>query len=850
LGLILAVTNLFVKNFSQFQGLDLRSSDLIREPQFCSGMNNGDYNSTNAIVKRKGYQYKTESAGGFGMGVYKDINTTTGAVTETIVSVDDSLHTLTSDSISVTYSGSGTALLDIAVDTSTNKFVLTITEDTTVVLSQNLGLGLDESAATTVATVVSAIDALADYAATGGTVTTGSGAFFDLQRSVSLSATATAINYTVWTAANESSSNPLATSLSNKNLADFENYSFANLNNTLYVGSKYDDLMKYDGQTFYRAGLPAGGDTTYTRGTAGTALTTAEDAAGSTFAQNEAYYYKYLYKQVDNKGNIIEGAMSPVSVQETIAAATADIDVTVHHLTSSSKFNTNCAIVNGAQSSTTTLTVDSGHTFNSGDTAYFYDTVSSSYVTRVITSTTATTIVWAAATSVTVVDNAVISNNLRIGIYRTVDAGSSTGTFKLVAEIPNDSISVTPAVYVDQITDANLGAEFITPIKSPDLPPKGGYLTTFRNLLFIGGEPTNVNTVYYSDVDSPEYFPAASNSFIVDAFAGTKVTGLGALDTAVVVFKDKSVQAVTGDIADDSFRVDELSYGGIGCVSNASIQQILGSLFFLSDKGIFSVNLENRVSEIGRRISPEFTKFDVNFTFKKAISANWVDKDKYILFIPEEGVDGSSNKYATTDSKVYSYDYARDAWLKWDNINAQGGFAFVDNRLYFQSRRLDSDSSAVEFQSAIFNDYGNLNDYTDHQLALDFEYKTHWESLGDPAIYKKFLRLKVFALSSDVLDGEASLYTLTIDTEFNYITPAAIASFTMDFSGGSSGYGNGEWGNAPYGDAAISELKGKLKSLKSRAIRLVFKNEVQKEDILISGYELEAAAAFRPHMKE
>lgn len=846
----MASNNTTIKNFTNFKGIDKRSSDLVRTSEFATDMDNAAFNKPGAIVKRKGFQYKAGSTGGFGMGVYKDVNTSTGAVTETVVTIDDSLYTLASDSFNVTYSGSGTALLSIKVDEDNDRLHLTIIEDTVSILDQNLKLGVDEASATTVATVISAIDALTDYAASGGTDTSGSAAFIDLVRDQELSTTAYAVNYKMWTAANESSSNPLATSLASKNDADFENYSLTNLNNVLYVNSGYDYTHKYDGQTFYRAGMPAGGDADGS-GDVGVAPTVADAGSGSTFTTGDDYFYMFLYKQVDNKGNIVEGVISPYSSKLT-KAASDDNAVTVTNIASSSGFNTNCAIVNGAQNAVTTITVDSGHTLNSGDTAYFYDGGTSAYVTRTITSTTATTIVFAGA--VDVADNAVISNNLRIAIYRTVEIGSATDasiqTYSLVAEIPNDSIGTSTQVYTDQTTDANLGAEFVAPIKAHGLPPKGRYSTVFRNQLFISGDPENVNTVYYSDIDSPEYFPAGDNSFLVDAFEGNKIRGIASLDTAIVVFKERSIQAITGDIASDQFRVDEISYGGIGCVAHHSIQKISGSLFFLSEKGVFAVNLKEGVAAVGDRIESEFTSPSVTFNFQKATSINWIDDEKYILFMPNETEDGSSNKYADSTSKSYVYDYMRGAWLKWSNINAQGGFAYTGSTLYFHARRLDSNSSATEFPLQVFNNYGNLLDYNDHQSGIDFSYETNWETLGDPQILKKFLRLKIFALPSDVQEGEAPLYTLTIDQEINFVTPASIASFTMDFSGGSDGYGNGAWGTAPYGDSPIPELKGKLKSSKTRALKLKFSNSTQSEDVLISGFELEATTPYKMAFKE
>lgn len=847
----MAAPRITVKSFSQFMGLDLRTSNLLLDSRFSTGMDNARYNDSGAITKRKGWQYKTDSKGGCALGKYEDTNTTTGAITETVVTVDQNLYTLSSDSFNVTYSGSGTATLSIKVNSSTNKFHLLITEDTTTILDQDLGLGLDEAAATTVATVISAIDALTDFAASGGTDTSVSAAFLDLKNEVQLTTTATAVTYKTWSQANTPTSNPLSTSYGNRNGDDFENYNLINMNNILYVSTPYDNLHKYDGQTFYRAGLPAGGDADGS-GDAGTAPTAADAGSGSTFTTGDNYYYFYLYKQVDNKGNIIEGIPSPYSSLLT-KAASDDNNVTVTNLSSSSGFNTGCAIVDGAQNGVTTITVDSGHTLNSGDTAYFYDGATGAYVTRVLTSTTSTSITFSG--SVNVADNAVISNNLRIAIYRTaeVDTGAITAaslaTYSLVAEIPNDSIGSSTQTYTDQITDANLGVEFVAPIKSHGLPPKAKYATKFRSQLFLAGDPTNVNTVYYSDIDSPEYFPAGDNSALVDAFDGAKIRGISALDTAVIVFKDRSIQSITGDIALDSFRVDEISYGGIGCVSHSSIKKVSGSLMFLSNKGVYAVSLQG-VTPIGDRIETEFTKYDVAYNFEKAEAVNWSSNEQYILFMPVEAQDGASADYASSSSRCYVYDYSRDAWLKWSNVNAQGGFVELDDgTLYFHARRLDSDSSAVEHPLAIFNNYGNKNDYTDHQAATSFEYETNWESLGEPQLLKKFLRLKVFALPTDVLDGDPSLYTLSVKQEINFNSPAPIAEFDMDFSGSSTGWGS-SWGTSPWGDSPLGELKGKLKSSKARSLKLVFSNSTLNEDVLISGYEVEIAPSYRKGFKE
>lgn len=840
----MSAPNTILKNFAQFKGVDLKSSDLSRPSEYASDMLNAEYNNTNAINKRKGFQYLTTSIGGFGLDIYKDTNLTTGAVTETVVTVDDSLYKLVDDSFNITYSGSGNPLLNISLDVDAGTFKLIITEDTVEILNQDLGIGLDETSATPISTVVSAIDALADYAATSPTLGTGSGAFLELHYDTILSSTATSISFKRWSIVNESKANPLATSLGQRNTSDFENYSFANLNNVLYVASGYDDMMKYDGQTFYRAGMPAGGDTDGS-GDVGLPATTSEPGTGATFHTGETYYYKYLYKQVDNKGNIVEGILSPISTLETIAAANTNISVVVRNILATSGFNTNCAVINGNQSTTSTITVDSGHTMLAGDTAYFYDTAANLYVTRTVSSVTATTLVLAGAV-VSVTDNYIISNNLRIGIYRTINGGSSV--FSLVAEIPNDSIGTATQTYTDATPDASLGSEYVVPIKSHGLPGKSRYLTTFRNILIQAGIPTSVNEVRWSDIDSPEYFPAESNTQLVDAYPGAKIMGIGSLDTSFIVFKDISIQSFVGDVGDATFRVDEIASGGIGCVAHHSIQKIGGSLFFLSNTGVYSVDLKSGVSKIGELIAPEFTTFGVEFNFQKATSINWINKYKYVLYMPVEATDGSSNKYTTSDSKIYVFDYNHGAWLIWDSINAQGGFAYTNDTMYFHSRRLDGDSLTTKFPLAVFNNYGNRNDFSDHVDEISFEYTTHWETMGEPSVFKKFLRLKVYALLSDVFDGVSPLYTLTVETEHDFNAPTVVGPFDMDFTGGTDGWG-GAWGTSPYGDSTPPMLKGKLKVIKSRAMRFIFKNSVALENVLISGYEIEAVLPYKPMMK-
>jgi hypothetical protein len=753
--------SLTIKSFSTFLGLDLASSDLIRQPQYSSGAQNTDNSKTGALSKRLGYQYITPSTGGLGMGVYNNIDVVTGAVTEQLINVDSNLYTLVDDAFTVVYAGTNTSLLTIKADPTSGNFTLTLVENATTVLTQNLKFGINESSHTAISAVITAINSIAGYTATSGALSTQSAAFIYLQNQVVLSTTPYAVKYRRWSLANYSKVDLLSGLKAARDNSDFENASFASMNGNLYISSGYDGLFKYDGQTFYKAGLPQ----------PASVPVAVDSATGTSHPSGNTFYYFYTYQQTDAKGNLIESVPSGYSTLHTMAA-TKDVNVTVADILDTTGFNTHAASVNGAQSSVTTITVTTGHTLAVGDQAYFYDSISAAYITRTVTARAATTVTVSGA-AVTVATGIIISNGLVINLYRTANApvNALTALYSLVKTVPNNPFSSTQVI-LDDVSDANLGFNYVAPQVAHGLPPIGRYLTTFKNQLFISGVSTDVNNVFYSGLNSPEYFPPGGNAFLVDAFQGSKVRGLGSLHTAVIVFKDVSIQAVTGDIGADNFAVNEISYGGIGCMAHASIQKLNGALYFLSRTGIYTVDITNGVVPKGKKIQSEFTKASVAFNLQKAVAGSWLRENKYLLFMPVEGTDGSGHKYADkTTSYVYVHDYKWDAWHKWTNINAQGGFAYSDtmNLMYFTSRRLDTQSLTTTFESAIFNTYGNRNDYSDHNEAINWSYAINWIDLGDPAVYKKFLRCRFFTLPSDVLSGDASLYSMTVQQEIDYM---------------------------------------------------------------------------------
>lgn len=834
--------NILIKRFKQHYGLDLKSNDLTRDERFASAMRNAQYKRSGAIEKRKGFQGASVSQGGHGLFEYNRISPSTGLETPELLAASDTLYKSLQSVLTVTYVGADpTALISIYFDTATSQYRCQILEGAAVVLDSALGIGFDEASPVTIDTLRAAIDALANFTATLTGATTTPAAFVEtvLNHDLTIDPLAAVARY--WSGVNKTVSAPFAGSETNKNAVDFENITSVQVQNVLYLANGYDYTQKYDGQTLYRAGLP---DVV--------SLTTALGGAGAVTGTN--YFHKAQYIQIDAVGNVVEGnvlqnatALNPVA---------QSINVTVANIQAASGFNTNCAVVVGAQVAVNTITVDDGsggsHTIKSGDTAYFFDAVSAAYVERLVTAVAATTITIAGA-AVTVADNAVISNNLRIALYRNETSGGSPTVFFLVAEVPNNSFAATQ-VHNDNLADASLGAQLIDPLTDRSAPPSGRYISAFRNQLVLAGNEDAPNTVFYSDVESPEYFPAGVTAFDVNSPSGDMITGIGANNEVFAVFQRKSIHVVSGDIAANNIRVDQVTHD-LGCAAHATIKDIRGALFFMSDVGPrrmvggqVPIALGESVdSPVSSRVDPAFEQFvqtdDERFVLKRATAAHDRAGEKYILYIPAESVE-SGDKYANAQySRVYAYDYSRDAWLEWTALNMSGGAAFLGEDFFWVERRYSAFATAVTHVAYRRHSLDDAWAYQDNADAIDFSYSSQWEALGEPSVLKQFKQIRVFSLE-DLRNNELML---TVKTELNYVHDVTHSEFDLEFSGG--GYGISEYGDAAYGDPAESAKKYKLLNGRTRSLRVIFENDREQENVLITGWELECVAPFKPGFK-
>ena len=849
----MGVSHIILRNSENFKGIDKRSSDLQRTMEYATDVKNAAFRVSGAINKRKGYHSSTLGSPlvdepSYGTFSYR-VADTDGRVTEKVLLITNKLYEVKECYVQITNNRTSVNINpgedeDILVANYLNKingqFVFKISN-----LSNNINY-YEENLSTGKLTADINLETLinninnepnlnlnaAAFYVDGGAVTATDlqntpAAFIDIASETVISASNSVnINFRVLesketdngdvTIPNETNIFPAFLSSNTYAQSDLvENISAVQLNNVMYFSNGQDPVMKYDGTNVYRAGLPGlvetvipgswayeiGVDQTFGNTSGNIVINRTVSAGTPVFHANDVYFYKFVIEYTDAQGNLVQSQPSD-PIKYTVNTDSDSIDITWNPV---------------------------------------------------------------------IFDKLNKNSNLKVQIYKTVEGTTTNepdkfGLYYLVDTVTWDSQPDTNSStnYYDTsvyITGATENLEFLRdPVKRRDPPPKGRYLTTFQNCLVISGQNENVNNLQYShpgggttgEIGS-EYFPDDDNGTIVESSFGDRITGIAALRDLLYIFHRNSIHVLGGDITAAQgapYSVELLTKeGGIGCTSFASIVEFRSQLLFLSESGMYSIDSSNALSEISELIKPFFQ--DIDLVKQRAISFNWTDQNLIIIHIPKESTSTGGDSILTSNdnSIILAYDTYKNAWLKWDGLNFSGGIVFANNSVFFTSREISS-AGYASYSISKFSNTGTTYDYSDHESPINFEYETNWESLKDPTVPKKFLRVKLYAMDTDN-SFESPGFDLDVAVQkdfFNY----DIGIIPFDFGGGRDeiGWGFDPWGNHAWGGPPNQFFKSKLPSGKSRCLKLRFSNNNLLENVLITNYELEIAAPFAQEIKE
>jgi hypothetical protein len=211
--------------------------------------------------------------------------------------------------------------------------------------------------------------------------------------------------------------------------------------------------------------------------------------------------------------------------------------------------------------------------------------------------------------------------------------------------------------------------------------PKGRYVSFFKNRLWMAGIEDEPFTVRWSAGGVyRRVWPSLSFEPIIED-DNSPITGMVPLGEQMIVFKQDSIWAMvnvgenprTGVQHYDPVRI----VAGVGCVSHASIQQVRGSLIFLSEDGVYAFDGTPNIQKISDNI--ENTVASIVPTRRGfATSINWKTHSCYLLSVATAG--------SYDNNKTLVFDYKNNAWWIWD-IPASLWFKDEDQldleRIYF-----------------------------------------------------------------------------------------------------------------------------------------------------------------------
>jgi hypothetical protein len=488
------------------------------------------------------------------------------------------------------------------------------------------------------------------------------------------------------------------------------------------------------------------------------------------------------------------------------------------------------AIVNGAQTNVNTILTDAAGTILANDIVVFVDTAGRTQ-RRLVTAIPGASIVIdgppvnvgdrvliASETKrtasinlqrmgvtgitphgITLGASAPISNNLRINIYRT-EKGMSfglNGDLYLVAAIPNDGLSGGNQTGTDDLTDAELGRTFADPVETPNPPPISKYVKAFGNQLFYaGGEidnPEHSDLVFFSEGNQPEAVSIATNSFNVPN-ADDDITGIGISGGTLVTTKNHSLWATFGNFITGDINTVQIAAGSnVGCVAHATIVSVGGLMYFLHTNGVYAI-IEGQLHPTDKDGNAIPISFGIDSIFrtqnfipstqyvmKRAVAYNYTKDNQYLLFLPCEDAN-TPTRTANVNSVLLAYDYQGKNWFQWNNMNAAGGIAVIDDDLYFQERRTSSYAGSLYWGSvsALFykqHRFYRLIDHADHASMQRCEWRSSWEDLTQPEVRKKFCRCIL------LMDRMSDLYQyniLTLEPVTTTSLPKTVFSSYLD----------------------------------------------------------------------
>ena len=140
-------------------------------------------------------------------------------------------------------------------------------------------------------------------------------------------------------------------------------------------------------------------------------------------------------------------------------------------------------------------------------------------------------------------------------------------------------------------------------------PPIGNMGIVWQNRVFFAGVSTLRTRLYYCALADQLTWAADAFVDIPSPYDGDEITGFAILYGNLIVFKRRSVYIVQGD-APENWVISKTN-SAVGCISPYSVVAVDNLVYFVSDKGLYAMNLSN-TKHIAYRVEPRYNAAAIN----------------------------------------------------------------------------------------------------------------------------------------------------------------------------------------------------------------------------------------------
>jgi len=306
------------------------------------------------------------------------------------------------------------------------------------------------------------------------------------------------------------------------------------------------------------------------------------------------------------------------------------------------------------------------------------------------------------------------------------------------------------------------GTSFVELTGAPSDAQAATHVASFKTHLFYG--KADIVTFTGPLLDSDFTSGNGGGSFRV----GGSVTGLIPFRESLIIFTDRTIQQITGNVLAD-FKLQPISED-IGCIDGDTIQEIGGDIMFLTADGLRLLSATDRIGDFGLGIiskSIQGTLGDFIRTGTSFASLTVRSKSQYRLFsyVAGQQPDAAKGIIATQFSPQGGADFAFAELRGIRLFSASSKMVGASEKILFSS------DDGFLFQMEDGNSFDGSN--------ISAEYLSPFMPINDPRVRKTVYKANLF---TDPQGAVNFTFNLKFDfDELNSVQPASI-DFTNSVS--------------------------------------------------------------------